>query len=74
MQPAVSLSENRTELLGVPSIWGKPSAKPPYPTEVWIGQFFLAVSLKETCDPNTLLSDPTPVHDDPPPKPEPIPT
>ena len=64
-QPAVSSSEDRTELLGVPSFWGKPSAEPPYPWEVWIGQFFLAVSFKENCDPNILLTDPAEVHDDP---------
>ena len=34
---------------------------------------FLAVSFKENCDPNILLSDTAPVHDDPPPKPETIP-
>ena len=73
-QPTVSSSEDRTELLGVPSFWGKPSAKPPYPWEALIGQFFLAVSLKENCDLNILLSDPATVHDDPSPKPEPIPT
>ena len=63
-QPAVSSSKDRTELLGVPSFWGKPPAEPPYPWEVWIGQFFLAVSLKENCDPNILLSDPATVHED----------
>ena len=73
-QPAVSSSEDRKELLGVPSFWGKPSAEPPYSWEKWIGQFFLAVSLKENCDPNILLSDPATVHDDPPPKSEPIPS
>ena len=72
-QPAVSSSEDRTELLGVPSFWGKPSAEPAYPWEVWIGQFFLAVSLKENCDRNILLTDPAEVHDDPPPRPEQIP-
>ena len=71
-QPAVSSSEDRTKLLGVPSFWGKPSAEPLYPWEVWIGQFFLAVSLKENCDPNILLPEPAKVHDDPPPRPEQI--
>ena len=72
-QPAGSSSEDRTELLGVPSFWGKPSAEPPYPWEVWIGQFFFAVSLKENCDPNILLTEPAEVHDDPPPRSEQIP-
>ena len=72
-QPAVSSSEDRTELIGVLSFWGKPSAEPPYPREVWIGQFFLAVSLKENCEPNILLTELAAVHDDPPPRPEPIP-
>ena len=65
-QLAVASFEDRTELLGVPSFWGKP-------WEVWIGQFFLAVSLKENCDQNILLSDPATVQDNPPPKPELIP-
>ena len=73
-QPAISSSEDGTELLGVSSFWGKPPAEPSYPWEVWVGQFFLAVSLKKNCDPTIFLSDPAPVHEDPLAKPEPIPT
>ena len=39
------------ECSGVPSVWGKPSAEPPNPWEVCVGQFFLAVSMKEYSDP-----------------------
>ena len=72
-QPAVSSSEDRTELLGVPSFWGKPSAEPPYPWEVWIGQFFLAVSLKENCDPISYLQIRQKYTTTPPPRPEQFP-
>ena len=71
-QPAVPLSEDRTELLGIPPFWAKPSINPPFLGESWIGQFFLAVGLKDNINSQDLLSEP--VEIEPPPKPETITT
>ena len=69
-QPAVSTSEDRTDLLGVSVFWHKPTADPPCSWDSWIGQFDLAITLRERCDPRELLKPPGVVHDDPAPKPE----
>ena len=69
-QPAVSISEDGTELLGVPVFWHKPTADPPSSWDSWIGQFNLAITLRERCDPRELLKPPGVVHDDAVPKPE----
>ena len=69
-QPAVPVSDDRTDLLGVPVFWHKPTADPPTSWDSWIGQFNLAITLRERCDPRELLKLPCVVHDDPIPKPE----
>ena len=69
-QPAVSTHEERTELLGVPVFWPKPSPDSHFSWEIWIGQFFLPINLRKHCDPKDLLIDPAEVFDDPPPRPE----
>ena len=69
-QPAVSTSEDRTDLLGVSVFWHKPTADPPHSWDSWIGQFNLAITLRERCDPRELLKPPGVVHNDPAPKPE----
>ena len=46
-QPAVPVNEDRTDLLGIPPFWAKPYVNPPFLWESWIGQFFLAVGLKD---------------------------
>ena len=66
-QPAVSVGEDRTDLIGVPAFWPKPTTEPLFTWESWIGQFFLAVNLREHCNANILLSEPAEVFDDPPP-------
>ena len=71
-QPAVSISEDRTDLLGVPVFCHKPTADPPSSWDSWIGQFNLAITLRERCDPREPLKRPGVVHDDPVPKPEPV--
>ena len=69
-QPAVPVNEDRTDLLGIPPFWAKPSINPPFLWESWIGQFFLAVGLKDNINPQDLSVEPAEVIDDPPPKPE----
>ena len=69
-QPAVPVNEDKTDLLGIPPFWAKPSVNLPFLREPWIGQFFLAVGLKDNINPQDLLVEPAEVIDDPPPKPE----
>ena len=69
-QTAVPVSDDRTDLLGVPVFWHKPTADPPSSWDSWIGQINLAITLRERCDPRELLKPPGAVHDDPVLKPE----
>ena len=69
-QPAVPVKEDRTDLLGIPPFWAKTSVNPPFIWETWLGQFFLAVSLKDNISPGELLVAPAELVDEPYPKPE----
>ena len=69
-QPAVPVNEDRTDLLGIPPFWAKPSINPPFLWESWIGQFFLAVGLKDNLNPQDVLAEPVEVIDETPPKAE----
>ena len=62
-QPAVPISRSsRTDLLGVPVFWRKSTSDPPSSWDSWIGQFNLAITLQEQCDPRELLKLPGLVH------------
>ena len=50
-QPAVPVNEDRTDLLGICPFWAKSSVNPPFIWETWVGQFFLAISLKDNISP-----------------------
>ena len=67
-QPAVPVSDDRTDLLGVPVFWHKPTADPPSGWDSWVEHFNLAITLGDRCDPRDLLKPPGKVHDDPVPK------
>ena len=69
-QPAVTVFGDRTDFLGVPVIWHKPTSPPPPPRswDSWIEQINLASTLWERCDPRGLLKPSGVVHDDPAPK------
>ena len=69
-QPAVPVNEDRTDLLGNPPFWAKPSINPPFLWESWIGRFFLAVGLKDNINPQDLIAEPAEVIDEPPPRTE----
>ena len=47
-----------------------PSINPPFLWKSWIGQFFLAVGLKDNINPEDLLVEPAEVIDEPPPRAE----
>ena len=67
-QPAVPVNEDRTDLLGIPPFWARTSVNPPFIWETWVGQFFLAVSLKDNISPGELLVAPAELVDEPYPK------
>ena len=69
-QPAVPVNEDRTDLLGIPPFGARTSVNPPFIWETWVGQFFLAVSLKDNISPGELLVAPAELVDEPYPKPE----
>ena len=70
MQPAVLVLDNRSDLLGVPSFWPKPTSDPPSSWDSWIGQFNHAIALRERSDTRELLKLPRAVYNDQTPKPE----
>ena len=49
---AVSVGEDRTDLIGVPVFWPKPTTEPFFLWESWIGQLFLAGNLRKHCNAN----------------------
>ena len=70
VQPAVPVNEDRTDLLGIPPFWARTSVNSPFIWETWVGQFFLAVSLKDNISPGELLVAPAELVHEPYPKPE----
>ena len=69
-KPAVFNRDDGSDLSGVPVFWPRPTPDPYFNRDTWIGEFFLAITLREHCDPNYLLSEPAEVFDNPPPKAE----
>ena len=45
-QPAVPVTDDRTDLLIGPVFWLKPTTDPPNSWDSWIGQFTLAIKLR----------------------------
>ena len=64
-QPAMPVNEDRTDLLRIPPFWAKTSVNPPFIWETWVGQFFLAVSLKGNISPGEVLVAPVELVDEP---------
>ena len=64
------MNEDRNDRLGIPQFWAKTSVNPPFIWETWVGQFFLAVSLKGNISPGNVLVAPAELVDEPYPKPE----
>ena len=64
------MNEDRTDLLGIPPFWAKTSVNPPFIWDTWVGQFFLAVSLKDNFSPGEVLVAPAELVDESYAKPE----
>ena len=69
-QPAVPVSDDRIDLLGVPVFWHEPMSDPPSSWDSRIGQLNLAITQRERCGPRELLNPPGIIQDDRAPKPE----
>ena len=69
-QSAVTVSDDGTDLAGLPPFWTKPPISPPYGRDSWFGQFSLALGIKDNFNVSDIVIEPGDVHDDPPPKPE----
>ena len=67
-QPAVPVNEDRTDLLGISQFLARLSVNPPFIWETWVGQFFLAISLKDNISPREVLVAPAALVDEPYPK------
>ena len=64
-QPAVPVSDDRTDLAGLPPFWTKTSLSPPYSWDSWFGQFSLALGTKDNFNVSDIVVEPGDVHDDP---------
>ena len=69
-QPAIPVSDDWTDLVGLPPFWTKTSLSPPYSWYSWFGQFSLALGIKDNFNMSDNLAEPSVVHDVPPPRPE----
>ena len=67
-QPAVPVNKDRTDLLGISPFLARLSVNPPFIWETWVGQFFLAISLKDNISPREVLDAPAALVDEPYPK------
>ena len=57
-QPAGFLSQDNRTDMGIPVFWTTANSDPPWNFRIWLDQFFLAVTVKESVDPELLLQEP----------------
>ena len=69
-QPAGFMAEENQTDMGIPVFWTSASTDPPWNFKVWLDQFKLAVTVKDSVNPDKLLEDPKEVIDEPMPRPE----
>ena len=69
-RPTIPVSDDRTDLAGLPPFWTKPYLSPPYSWDSWFGQFSLALGTKDNFNVSDILVEPGASHDDQPPRPE----
>ena len=61
--------DNRTDM-GIPVFWTSASSDLPWNFKIWLDQFMLAVTVKESVNPEILLEEPKEVIDEPMPRPQ----
>ena len=69
-QPAGFLSQDNRTDMGIPVFWITANSDPPWNFKIWLDQFFLAVTKKESVNPEKLLEEPKEVLLEPLPRPE----
>ena len=69
-QPAGFMAQNKRTDMGIPVFWTSASSDPPWNFKIWLDQFMLAVTVKESVNPEILLEEPKDVIDEPMPHPE----
>ena len=61
--------DNRTDM-GIPVFWTTANSDPPWNFKIWLDQFLLAVTVKESVNPKQLLEEPREILFEPLPRPE----
>ena len=61
--------DNRTDM-GIPVFWTTANSDPPWNFKIWLDQLLLAVTVKESVNPELLLEEPKEVLLEPLPRPE----
>ena len=69
-QPAGFLSQDNRTDMGIPVFWTTANSDPPWNFKIWLDQFLLAVTVKESVNPELLLEEPKEVLLEPLPRPE----
>ena len=69
-QPAGFLSQDNRTDMGIPVFWTTANFDPPWNFKIWLDQFLLAVTVKESVNPELLLEEPKEVLLEPLPRPE----
>ena len=70
-KPAGFLSQDNRTDMGIPVFWTTANSDPPWNFRIWLDPFFLAVTVKESVDPELLLQEPKEVLLEQLPRPEP---
>ena len=69
-QPAGFMAQDNRTDMGSPVFWTSASSDQPWNFKIWLDQFMLAVTVKESVNPEILLEEPKEVIDEPMPRPE----
>ena len=69
-QPAGFMSQDNRTDMGIPVFWTTANSYPPWNFKIWLDQFLLAVTVKESVNPELLLEEPREILFEPLPRPE----
>ena len=69
-QPAGVMSQDNRTDMGIPVFWITASSDPPWNFKIWLDRFLLAVTIKESVNPELLLEEMREIQFEPLPRPE----
>ena len=69
-QPAGFMSQDNRMDMGIPVFWTTANSDPSWNFKIWLDQFLLAVTVKESVNPELLLEEPREIMFEPLPRPE----